>query len=128
MDRRDLHGHPARRPLPDPLGPLDRRDRNGPLPLHVPPLLHPGAKLTRTGIVASRIALLATTCATCGSVKVYLGSTLLKTVSLYSATTVYRKLISVKSWRSAHKGTLTIKVASSGKKVIIDGVVIRRVW
>ena len=38
-----------------------------------------GAKLTRTGVVARRIALLATTCPTCGSVKVYWGSTLLKT-------------------------------------------------
>ena len=40
-----------------------------------------GARLTRTGVVAKRIALLATTCRTCGTVKVYWGSTLLKTVS-----------------------------------------------
>ena len=38
--------------------------------------------------MAKRIALVATTCPTCGSVKVYWGSTLIKTISLYSRTTV----------------------------------------
>ena len=85
-----------------------------------------GARLTRTGVVAKRIALLATTCATCGSVKVYWGSTLLKTVNLYSRTTVNKKLITVATFTSARSGTLSIKVSSSGKKVIIDGVAIRR--
>jgi hypothetical protein len=85
-----------------------------------------GANLTRTGVVARRIALLATTCATCGSLKVYWGTTLLKTVSLYSATTVNKKLITVASFAAGRTGTLTIKVSSSGKRVIIDGVAIRR--
>jgi len=85
-----------------------------------------GAKLTRTGVVAKRIALLATTCPTCGTVKVYWGSTLLKTISLHSDATVTGKLISVASFSGARTGTLAIKVSSSGKKVIIDGVAIRR--
>jgi alpha-tubulin suppressor-like RCC1 family protein len=85
-----------------------------------------GAKLTRTGVVARRIALLATTCPTCGTVKVYWGSTLLRTVSLHSDTTVNRKLITVASYSGARTGTLTIRVTSSGRKVIIDGVAIRR--
>ncbi len=85
-----------------------------------------GAKLTRTGVVARRIALLATTCPTCGTVKVYWGSTLLKAISLHSDTTVNRKLIAVKTFSFARTGTLTIKVVSSGRKVIIDGVAIRR--
>ncbi|MBP1704533.1 MAG: hypothetical protein H6Q36_272 [Chloroflexi bacterium] len=55
-----------------------------------------GAKLTRTGVVAKRIALLATTCSTCDSVRVYWGSTLLKTVNLYSAATVNKNLIAVR--------------------------------
>ena len=59
-----------------------------------------GAKLTRTGIVARRIAIVATTCRTCGKVRVYWGSTLLRTVSLYSATTVNRKLITVTTFAS----------------------------
>ena len=85
-----------------------------------------GAKLVRTGVVARRIAILVTTCSTCGSVRVYWGSTLLRTISLRSATTVTRKLITVTTFSKARSGTLTIKVYSSGKKVIIDGVAIRR--
>jgi hypothetical protein len=76
--------------------------------------------------VARRIALLATTCSTCGTVKVYWGSTLLKSIGLHSATTVNRQLISVATFTSARSGTLTIKVSSSGKKVIVDGVAIQR--
>ena len=91
-----------------------------------------GAKLTRTGVEAHRIALVATTCPTCGSVQVYWGSTLLRTINLYSATTVNRKLLAVKTFISTwgdpqvRRGTLTIKVISSGKKVLIDGVAINR--
>jgi hypothetical protein len=85
-----------------------------------------GAKLTRTGVVGRQIALLATTCATCGTVRVYWGSTLLKTVSLYSKTTVAKKLIRVATFTSGRTGTLSIRVTSSGKKVNIDGVAIRR--
>ena len=85
-----------------------------------------GAKLVRTGVVARRIAIVATTCPTCGKVRVYWGSTLLRTISLYSATTINRKLITVKTFTSARTGTLTLRVASSGKKVVIDGLAIRR--
>ena len=86
-----------------------------------------GAKLTRTGVVARQLALLAETCKACGSVKVYWGSTLLRTVSLYSATTQYRRLIAVATFTSARTGTLTIRIYSSGKTVVVDGVAIRRV-
>ena len=85
-----------------------------------------GAKLVRTGVVAQRIALLVETCSTCGSVKVYWGSTLLKTISLYASTTHYKVLITVTTFTSARSGTLTITVSTSGKPVIIDGVAIRR--
>lgn len=85
-----------------------------------------GAKLVRTGVVARRIALVATTCPTCGTVKVYWGSTLLRTIKLTSATTVQRKLIPVTTFTRARTGTLTIRISSSGRKVIIDGLAIRR--
>ena len=85
-----------------------------------------GATLTRTGVKAASISLLVTTCRTCGTVKVYWNSTRLKTISLYSATTVTKRLIAVKSFGYNRSGTLTIKVSSSGKKVIIDGVAIHR--
>lgn len=86
-----------------------------------------GARLIRTGVVARRIALVVTTCPTCGSVKVYWGSTLLRTMSLVSTTMVNRRLLSVTTFTSVRTGTLTIKVSSSGHKVIIDGVAIGRV-
>jgi hypothetical protein len=85
-----------------------------------------GARLVRTSVVAKRIAIVATTCSTCGSVRVYWGSTLLRTISLRSATTVNKKLITVTTFTSTRSGTLTIRVYSSGKKVIVDGVAIRR--
>jgi hypothetical protein len=85
-----------------------------------------GAKLTRTGVVAKRIAIVATTCRTCGKVRVYWGSTLLRTINLYSSSTVNKKLITVTSFAGTRTGTLSVKVHSSGKKVIIDGVAIRR--
>lgn len=85
-----------------------------------------GATLTRTQVVAKRIALVATTCPTCGKVKVYWGSTLLKTISLVSATTVNKKVIAVATFSSARNGTVKIVQASGGKKVILDGLAIRR--
>jgi hypothetical protein len=86
-----------------------------------------GAKLVRTGVVARRIAIVVTTCPTCGSVAVYWGSTLLRTISLRSAVTVNRKVIPVATFPSIRSGTLTITVRSSGRAVIIDGVAIRHV-
>jgi hypothetical protein len=86
-----------------------------------------GAKLTRTKIVAKRIALVATTCPTCGKVKVYWNGTLVKKVNLASSTTTHKKVIAIRSWSSVKSGKLVIKVVSSGRKVVIDGVAISRV-
>ena len=57
---------------------------------------------------------------------VYWGSSFLKMINFYSPTTVTKKLITVATFSSARSGTLTIKLASSGKNVYIDGVAIRR--
>jgi hypothetical protein len=85
-----------------------------------------GAKLTRTGVVARRISLIATTCPTCGKVRVYWGATLLRTISLYSSTTINKRIIGVTTFTSARSGTLTLRVYGSGRKVILDGVAIAR--
>ena len=85
-----------------------------------------GANLTRTTVHASSIALLVTTCKGCGSIKVYWGSTFLRTINLNSSKTVHLKLIIVKAFSAAKTGTLSIRVSSHGKKVIVDGVAIRR--
>ena len=85
-----------------------------------------GAKLTRTGVVAQEHRPRRHEVPDCGTVKVYWGSTLLKTISLYAATTTDKAVIHVKELTATKTGTLTIKVSSSDKKVIIDGVAIRR--
>lgn len=85
-----------------------------------------GARLVRTSVRARRIAIVATTCSTCGSVRVYWGSTLLRTISLRSTATVNRKILSVADFGSTRSGTLTIKVYSSGRRALIDGLVIRQ--
>ena len=85
-----------------------------------------GARLTRTGVWAKQIALVVTTCKGCGSLGVYWNGVLVKTVSLASATTVNKKLVTVASWPIAKTGTLVLKVSTSAKKVIVDGVVISR--
>ena len=82
-----------------------------------------GAKLTRTGVKARRIALVASTCSTCGSVQVYWGTKLLKTVSLKGAT-VNRKVFTIVTFAAVSSGTLSIKVSTTGKKVMIDGVIL----
>jgi len=86
-----------------------------------------GAKLTRTGVVAKTLTLVATTCPSCGTVRVYWGTTLLKTISLVSSTTVHRKVFTIAQFSAAKTGTVVIKVSTSGKAVLIDGLGIRRV-
>lgn len=83
-----------------------------------------GATLKRTGAKYRRLALVATTCSTCGTAKVYLGSTLLKTVSLKSSTTKRKVVIPIDVSASVRSGTITVKQASGGKPVIIEGLAI----
>jgi hypothetical protein len=85
-----------------------------------------GAKLTRTGVVAKRLAIVATTCSTCGTVKIYRGTTLLRTISLYSAATQHRRVLNVTTFTANRTGTIKVKVSSSGKAVRIDGLVVLR--
>jgi hypothetical protein len=85
-----------------------------------------GAKLTRTGVQAKRIALVVQTCPTCGKASVYLNGTLLKTVSLVSSTTKNKRIIPIATFTDVRTGTLVVKVATSGKKVLIDGVALSR--
>ena len=51
--------------------------------------------LTRTGVQAKRIYLVATRCPTCGTVGVYWNGTLIKKVSLYSSTLARRSVIGI---------------------------------
>lgn len=86
-----------------------------------------GATLKTGRGFAEGVAIVATTCPTCGKVEVYFSRTLLNTVSLYSARRVDRVRIPVALPDRRLFGAVTIKVVSRGKKVIIDGVSFRRV-
>jgi hypothetical protein len=55
-------------------------------------------------------------------VKVFFGSRLLKKVSLVSAVTRKRVVIPVKTFGSRRAGRVRIKIVSSGKPVLIDGL------
>jgi hypothetical protein len=85
-----------------------------------------GHSLTLPGVQALRVGIVVGRCGTCGSVKVYLGSTLLKTVSLHASTFQKDVVLSVATFTSVRTGTLKIVSATSGKPIDIDGVVTSR--
>jgi hypothetical protein len=85
-----------------------------------------GSSLTRTGVEAKRIALLVSTCADCGTLRVYWNGSLRKTISLASSTSRHKVLRSVLGFSSVRTGTLRLVVASSGRRVQVDGVAISR--
>ena len=85
-----------------------------------------GARLNRAGVQAKRIAIVATTGPSCGSVGVYWGKTLLKKVSLVSSTTINKRMITVATFPEVASGTLSVKALPGGKEVRIDGVAISR--
>ena len=77
-------------------------------------------------MVARRVALVVSTCPTCGSVKVYWNGAYKKTISLRSSTTRNKVLVSALSFSSVRSGTLKLVVSSSSKRVLVDGVAINR--
>jgi hypothetical protein len=84
-----------------------------------------GAQITRTSVVAQRLYLVATKCATCGSVQMRWNGTLLTTVNLYNPTTVRAEVIGIHTFATAHTGTLTATVSSpTGKSVLIEGLAV----
>jgi GH25 family lysozyme M1 (1,4-beta-N-acetylmuramidase) len=81
-----------------------------------------GATLVLHGIETRRLALLATRCPTCGTVRVFWNGTLLKQVSLTAQTLAKRQLVALGSFPSVQTGTVRIRVSSSGRPVQIDGL------
>lgn len=86
-----------------------------------------GATISRSGVKAKRIALVVTTCSTCGKVKVYLGTDLLRTVSLKSAGTRKKVVVSIAAFSWMRSGTVKVKVVTKGKKVLVEGIGISKV-
>lgn len=85
-----------------------------------------GRTLTLYSVQTRRITLVATTCPTCGTVSVYLGNRLARTVSLASSRAANKVLIPVVTYPSVQSGTLVLRSASTGKLVRLDGVVLNR--
>ncbi len=82
--------------------------------------------LTRTGGTSfKQLFLVATTCSTCGTVDVMVGSVRIARVNLASASTVNKKMIPLPSF-STRSGTVVLKVVTSSKQVIIDGLGYRK--
>jgi hypothetical protein len=81
-----------------------------------------GATLVANATGARRIALVVSKGKGFGTVKVKLGSTVLKKVSLASKRSVKKKLVSIKSFATPTSGKVTVVVVSSGKKVVVEGL------
>jgi len=98
----------------------------------VSPTMWNGSALTTTtrlarwslaNVTTDRVGILATTCATCGSVNVFVGSTAIGTINLVSPTTTHQTLILLPKLSRAVTGPLTIVVRSvTGRLVQLDGV------
>jgi hypothetical protein len=85
-----------------------------------------GATLTRANASSiDRIDVLATTCAKCGKVSVYVGSHHIGTIDLHAGSTHHQVLKSLPTF-SARSGTVTLKVVTSGRSVAIDGLLLSR--
>jgi hypothetical protein len=84
-----------------------------------------GAYLSRPGTALSRVAVVATKCATCGTVQVFVNNVSVGTVSLYAARTQYKAVIALPPF-GYRTGTVVVKVISSGKLVQLDGLGVSR--
>jgi hypothetical protein len=85
-----------------------------------------GPTLTRTNVQAKRVYLIATRCADCGTVGVYLNGRLIKQVSLRSTTTTHRDVMTVAVFSSVRYGTLSVRSLSAGRTIQIDGLALSR--
>ena len=82
-----------------------------------------GATLSLAGADYRHLALVATKCPGCGTVKVFRGSTLLAKVPLGSASTHNHVVIPIDGAAKVRSGTIRVKAVSGGNKpVVIDGL------
>ena len=82
--------------------------------------------VTRSSVQARRLAVVATTCPTCGSVDVLWNGVLIKTLSLTSTTTKLKQILVVKDFGAVKAGTVVLKTRST-RSVYVDGLGVSRV-
>lgn len=86
-----------------------------------------GASLRTTrSLYVRQVGVVATRCATCGSVAVYVGATKVGTISLYSRTTVARALLVLPRFSVRRAGVVKL-VATTARTVRIDGLAVTAV-
>ncbi len=81
-----------------------------------------GSTLTLSGVEADRLAVMIEKCPGCGRLQVLWNGTVEKTIGLGSPVVRKRKIVPVAALGSVQAGSLTLRVVSSGKRVIVDGV------
>ena len=84
-----------------------------------------GATLTRTGVRVRGVGVVATTCPTCGKVAVLVDGRRIGTVDLRSSA-YHRSQVRMLPAVKRERGTVTLKVRSSGRLVQVDGLVLSR--
>lgn len=85
-----------------------------------------GRVLTRTGVKAARLALVAPRRTNGGRVEIRWNGTLVRTISLKGAT-ANKVVFPIKTWGTVQSGNLKIKVVSAnGRPVRIDGLVVAK--
>jgi len=83
------------------------------------------ATLTRTGAQLGRVGVVATRCAGCGIVGIYVNGVLIGKINLYAASTAYRQTLLLPKF-SYRTGTVVVKVLTSGKTIQMDGLAVSR--
>jgi len=83
------------------------------------------ATLALDGVRVDRVGIVASTCQTCGRVAVFVGSTRVGVIKLYSATRHARVLRMLRPF-GLLRGALTLKVVSDQRIVRIDAVALSR--
>jgi alpha-tubulin suppressor-like RCC1 family protein len=78
-----------------------------------------GATVTRTGVRAQRLYLVATECASCGTIQVLWNGKVVRAISLYRPTTMRKQLVALATFSRTQAGTLTVRDISGPTKVVI---------
>jgi hypothetical protein len=85
-----------------------------------------GASLVLANVEAKRLAIVATKCPGCGTIKVYLGNKLLRRIRLASSSVKRKQVIELAAFDAVRSGKLRAVVTSSGRPVKIEGVGVSR--
>jgi GH25 family lysozyme M1 (1,4-beta-N-acetylmuramidase) len=85
-----------------------------------------GASLSRDGLQAHRIRVMAEKCPSCGRIRVLWDGRSIGTFDLVARNTLHRHLLGELVLPSTETGTLEIRVVSARRPVVIDGVAVTR--